>query len=151
LIISVQRDSSPVIYDPETRRKVGALTLAGNFGNPHLYFRRTAPELWADDYDTILKLDSESWRALKSTRVQHAAQGTAQFIGQFAFDAEERVCAVPRPFSGDVVGLDPSTLEVRYRAEVAKQPLEVAVLGDLRVFARDWKTGELSTGMLRPA
>jgi hypothetical protein len=67
VIVSVQRDSKPVIYDPETRRKVGEVSLSGNFGNPRLYFRRTAPELWADDYDTILKLDSETWRVLKST------------------------------------------------------------------------------------
>jgi hypothetical protein len=149
VIVSVQRDSSPVIYDPETRRKTGALALAGNFGNPRLYFRRAAPELWADDYDTILKLDSKSWRVLKSTRIQRAAGATAQFIGQFVFDADERVCAVARPFTGDVVGLDPATLEMRYRVELAKQPLEVAILHDLRVFARDWKTGDLSTGMLR--
>jgi len=71
-----------------------------------------------------------------------------QFIGQFAFDADEQVCAVARPFSGDVVGLDPKTLELRYRAELGKQPLEVAVLRDLRVFARDWKTGEILKGAL---
>jgi hypothetical protein len=138
-----------VIYDPETRRKVGEIALSGNLGNPRLYFRRTARELWADDYDTIVKLDFETWRVLKSRKVQHASPGTAQFIGQFAFDVDERTCAVARPFSGEVVGLDPRTLDVCYRVELPKQPLEVAVLRDLRIFARDWKTGDFSTGTLR--
>ena len=149
VIVSVQRDSRPVIYDPEARRKVGEIALSGALGNPRLCFRRTAPELWADDYDTILKLDRESWKVLKRTKVQRASSATAQFIGQFVFDPDERVCAVARPFSGDVVGLDTKTLDASYRTELAKQPLEVAVLRNLRIFARDWKTGELSTGALR--
>jgi hypothetical protein len=149
VIVSLQRDSHPVIYDPETKRKVGEIALSGALGNPRLCFRRTARELWADDYDTVLRLDCDSWKVLKRAKVQQASSATAQFIGQFAFDAEERVCAVARPFSGDVVGLDTGTLEVCCRAELAKQPLEVAVLRDFRIFARDWKTGELSTGTLR--
>jgi hypothetical protein len=151
VIVSVQRDSKPIIYDPIARRKVGEISLAGGHGNPTLYFRRTARELWADDYDTLLALEPDTWRVVRKTKLQDAAVGTAQFIGRFLFDADEQICAVARPFSGDIVGLDPNTLEVRYRAKVGKQPLEVAILRDLRVFARDWKTGEFIKGALQRA
>jgi hypothetical protein len=146
VIVSVQRDSNLVIYDPLAERKVGSLHLSGNQGNPDLFFRHTAAELWAVDYDTVLKLVPGPWRIAKQRKLQGAMKGGAQFIGQFNFDADEKVCAVARPFSGDIVGLDPDTLKIRYRAELGKQPFEVAVLRDLRVFARDWKTGDLLTG-----
>lgn len=149
VIVSVQRSSKPIFYDPTARQKVGEIILSGGTGNPSLCFRRAASELWVDDYDTILKLEPESWRVLKRRKLQPAAAGTAQFIGQFTFDGEEKVCAVARPFSGDVVGLNPKSLRIRYRAKLGKQPLEVAVLRDHRVFARDWKTGEFLQGTLR--
>jgi len=148
-LVSVQRNSEPVIYDPVARRKIGQIALAGNHGNPTLYFRRTERELWADDYDTILKLAPQSWRVMKSRKFQEAAGAMSQFIGQFSFDTAESVCAVARPFSGDVVGLDPRTLRIRYRAKVGKQPLAVAVTRDLRVFARDWDTGDTLHGKFR--
>lgn len=151
VIVSVQRDSNPVIYDPELGRKVGALALSGNHGNPTLYFRRFAPELWADDYDTVLKLVPDPWRIAKQRKLQPAAPGAAQFIGQFSFDPDEKVCAVARPFSGDAVGLDSDTLRIKYQVYLGKQPLEVAVLRDLGVFARDWKTGDALKGKFRNA
>ena len=149
--ISIQRDSRPVLHDPASGRKVGEIVLAGNHGNPALHFSRDGSALYADDYDTVLRLDPRDWRVLARRRVQGAFTGTAEFIGQFAFDPDERVCAVARPFSGDVVGLDPTTLRIRYRARLGQQPLEVAVLRDRRVYARDWKTGALLTGSLRRA
>ncbi|MCI0483250.1 MAG: hypothetical protein L0Y78_01575 [candidate division NC10 bacterium] len=149
LIVSIQRDSHPVLYDPIVRRKVGQIGLAGRGGNPRLYFRRTAGELWADDYDTIVRIDPASWRVLASRRLQSAAEGCAQFIGKFAFDSAESVCTVARPFSGDVIGLDPRTLRIWYRCKTGGQPLEVGILGDMRVFARDWKSGALLKGRLR--
>lgn len=151
LAVSVQRDSKPVIYDPHARRKVGEIPLAGGHGNPTLYFRREAPELWADDYDTLVVLEPNSWRVLRKAKLQEAASGTGQFIGQFAFDADEQLCAVARPFSGDVLGLHPKTLKISHRAELGQQPLEVAILRDFRVFVRDWKNGQLSKGTLQRA
>ena len=151
VVVSVQRDSKPVIYDPHTRKKVGEILLAGGHGNPTLYFRRKAPELWADDYDTLMVLEPDSWRTMRKARLQVAASGTAQFIGQFAFDADEQVCAVARPFSGDVLGLNPKTLQISHSVKLGEQPLEVAVLRDLRVFVRDWKSGQLSKGALHRA
>ena len=150
VIVSIQRSSTPILYDPEARKKVGELRLSGGSGNPRLYFRQTADELWADDCDTLLKIQPHSWQILKKHKLQEATSGTALFIGQFAFNSDETVCAVARPYSGDVIGLDPVNLGIRYRAVLGSQPLDVAVLLDGRVLARDWKSGALLEGTLRP-
>ena len=151
LLVSVQRSSTLVVYDPATNRKVGEVTLSNRHGNPSSYFRREAAELWAVDYDTLLKLEPGSWRILAARRLQDAAAGTTQFIGEFAFDADESICAVARPFSGDVIGLDPRTLRTEYQCQLGRQPLEVGLLRDRRVFARDWKSGDLLRGTLEPS
>lgn len=151
LIVSVQRDSRPVLYDPAARRKLGALELSGRGGNPTLFFRRHARELWADDYDTLLKLEPGSWRVLRSRRLQSAAAAAMQFIGQYSFDADERLCVVARPFSRDVIALDPRTLRTRFRCKLDGQPLEAVALPDRSVVARDWKSGALLRGRLRRA
>ena len=150
VIISVQRDSHPIIYDPVQRVAVGKLQLAGSHGNPRPYFRRHASELWVDDYDTLVQIDPGTWKTVNVQRIQPAPKGTARFIGQFAFDEDERVCVVARPFSGDVVGITTNDRKVHYRCVTGEQPLEVSVLSDYRVFARDWKTGRLLTGTLSP-
>ena len=149
LLISVQRTSTVVIHDPATSRKMGEVKVGDGGGNPALYFRRTAPELWADDYDTLVRLDAATWRVLDRRRLQDADSGTRQFIGQFTIDAAEELCAVARPFSRDVVGVDVKTFEVRLVASMAGQPLEVAMLAGNRVIARDWKSGALLTGEFR--
>ena len=149
VIVSVQRDSHPVLYDPIARRKVGVLDLAGRGGNPTLRFRRHAPELWADDYDMLIKLEPGTWRRLGARRLQGAAAGTGAFIGQFSFDAQETLCVVARPYSGDVVALEPDTMQKRFRARTGGQPLDAMALPDRSVVARDWKTGALLKGALR--
>lgn len=151
ILVSVQRSSRVILYDPVARQKRGEVVLSGGHGNPTLFFRQRAAELWADDYDTLVKVDPTTWRVERSRKLQEAAAGTGQFIGQFSFDATETLCAVARPFSGDIVGIDPYTLRTTYRAKVGSQPLEVAVLGDRRVFARDWKTGNLLAAELSRA
>ncbi len=148
-LVSVQRSSELVIHDLGTGSKKGSLNLAGRGGNPQIHFRKTASELWALDYDTIVVLDSDTLEKKRSARLQNAASGTMQFAGDFAFDAKEGLCVVARPFSGDVVGLDPLTLKVKSGARLGKQPLEVAVLPEDRVVARDWKTGETLHGTLK--
>jgi hypothetical protein len=151
VLISVQRSSKLVVYDPDARCKVRKIALAERGGDPVVSFRRAAPELWVSDYDTLVKMYASTERILAIRRLQDAPPGTAQFIGQFAFDADESICAVARPFSGDVLGLDPRSLRPKYRVALGGQPFEVALLQDGRVFARDWKSGELLQGALRRA
>ncbi len=149
-IISLQRDSEPVLYDPSTGKVVSKLKLAGRSGNPELFFRRKAPELWASDYDTLVKLDSRTWETLGTLRLQGGRNGMERlFIGQYCFSNDESLCIAARPYSGDVVGIDPRDFRVVARADMEGQPLEIGVLSQDQVIARDWKTGNLLRGILK--
>jgi hypothetical protein len=148
VLIPIQRNSSPVIYDPDAREVVGHLALAGRAGNPTLRFR--GDSLWADDYDTLLRLSPDDWSVRGKRRLQRSPGGTAQFIGDWAFARDGGICAVARPFSSDVVGLDTRKFRVTHRARCGRQPLQVAVLSNGRVLARDWKSGDLLEGGLHP-
>jgi hypothetical protein len=148
VIISVQRDSHPVVFDPVKRAVRAKISLAGRNGNPTLRFRQRANELWADDYDTLLRLSPSSLKVKDRLRLQSAAAGTGQFIGEWCFDPAETLCAVARPFSGDVVGVDTKKFKVTHTSRLGGQPLLVALLTDGRVYARDWQTGGLLRGQL---
>jgi hypothetical protein len=65
------------------------------------------------------------------------------FTGEFAFDAAEALCAVARPYSGDVLLLETTTFRVTHRVTTGRQPLGVGLLPNGRVVARDWTSGEL--------
>lgn len=147
-MIGVQRSSVLVIHDPETRQKAGEVTLAGRAGNPRPFFRVTAPELWAIDYDTLLRVQTTDWQVVAARCLQRRVLPAGQFVGDFTVDHDERYCVVPRPFSRDVVVVEMETFKRKLRATVAGQPLE-AVQVDERVVARDWKTGALLTAKLR--
>jgi hypothetical protein len=147
-LIPIQRSSRPVIYDVVSRQVVGHLNLADRSGNPSLRFR-TPDELWADDYDTLLLLDRDGWIKRRELLLQPAVDGVRQFIGGWAFDRNRTLCAVGRPFSGDVLGIDTESFTVTSRAHLGDQPLDVAVLADGRVFARDWQSGRTLRGTLQ--
>jgi hypothetical protein len=136
VLFPIQRDSSPVLYDPVARKVVRRVDLAGEGGNPTLEFRRGGTELWADDYDTLLRIDPNDW-------------STRQFIGDWTFTPDESRCLVARPFSGDAVALDTQRFKVVARAALGRQPLQAIASADGRVVARDWKTGDLLTGRLK--
>ncbi len=73
---------------------------------------------------------------------------TGGFIGGWTFNRDRSICVVGRPFAGDVIGLACDSFEITHRAALGRQPLDVAVLSDGRVFARDWKTGDPLSGRL---
>jgi hypothetical protein len=147
-LVSVQRSSQLVMHDLATGKKTRSLNLAGRGGNPRLYFRASAGEIWASDYDTMVVVNAKNWEVMKRARLQRALTGTQQFIGDYSFAPDEEACVVARPFNGDVVGIDPSSLRIKHRAKLGKQPLEVALLTGGDVLARDWKTGEALCGKL---
>ncbi len=154
LVFTVQRSSTLILYDPSTRTCVKKVALAGGGGNPAVRFRRTVAEVWASDYDTLLRLDTATWSIRNSVRLQGPTIDgsdivTRAFIGDFSFNREESLCAVARPFKGDVVAVDTEGFEVTHRASLGRQPLDVVLLSDRRVFARDWKTGDLLRGTLK--
>jgi len=149
LLVSVQRSSTLVLHDPEARAEAGAVTLADRGGNPTVHFLRTRPEAWADDYDTVVRLDARTLRVRDKATLQSAAGNVRQFVGALAFDEGEHRCVVARPYSGDIAVLDVARFKVVGRVGVGGQPLDVALARDGRVFARDWKTGELRVGQFR--
>jgi hypothetical protein len=149
LIVSIQRDSHPIVYDPTTKTVLRKLSLAGRYGNPKLRFAKGGRELWADDYDTLLKLDGVTLERKKSRRLQGALTGTAEFIGDWSFNEDESLCLVSRPFSGDAVAISTENLKTRYVAKMGRQPLQAVVVNDGDVIGRDWKTGDLLKGSLR--
>jgi hypothetical protein len=142
LIVSIQRDSAPVLYDPIRKQAVRKLSLAGRRGNPEFLLRLSANELWASDYDTIVKLDGNTLVVKKAQRVQDAPTGTMQFIGRFCFNSNESICLIARPFRGDAVALKTDSLRQTHRVELGKQPFDIALLADDTVIVRDWKTGD---------
>jgi hypothetical protein len=149
VLIPVQRSSRLIVYDLETRDVVDRIELADRYGNPAVFFR-TPTELWADDYDTLLRLDA-NWSVRDELRLQEGGGGLGrQWIGDWAFNPDRTLCAVARTFSGDVVALDTTTFTPTARAELGHEPLRVAVLSDGRILARDWKSGSPLTGQLRP-
>lgn len=148
-LVSVQRSSKLVLHDLETGKKTGDVDLGGIGGNPHLQFRSGSDEIWASDYDSLVVLDKNDFHVVRKSRLQNAAPGTQQFIGDYSFSPNDNICVVARPFSGDVVGIESNTLKVVSSAKVGQQPLEVAALPGEEIVARDWKTGKLLRGGLK--
>lgn len=148
LIVCVQRDSNPILYDPHNGAVVKKLNLADRRGNPQFKLRASLGEFWADDYDTIVKLDAKTLDVIASERLQGSAQMTQQFIGEFSFCRDETLCLVARPFSSDVIGIDCDSMHQTHKATLGKQPLRAGLLGEDKVVALDWKTGEFLTGRL---
>jgi hypothetical protein len=147
-LVSVQRSSRLILHDLETGTQRRSIDLCGRGGNPRLELRDSGKEVWASDYDTLAVVRTDNWQIQRSSRLQGAAAGTQQFIGDFSFAPEQELCAVARPFSGDVVGIDLGTLKIKRSARIGRQPLEVAALRGGEVVARDWKTGDLLRGTL---
>jgi hypothetical protein len=83
-------------------------------------------------------------------RLQDAKGMEKLFIGEFCFNSNESLCAVARPYCEDVVGIDPNNFAVTLRAETGGQPMDVGLLRDDFVIARDWKTGRPLRGILKP-
>jgi hypothetical protein len=141
LLFGVQRSSDLVLCDLEQLNVKREIRLTGHLGNPVPFMRRSAPEVWAVDYDTVVRVDRRTWQVTGDHVGQQPIDGSRKFLGDMWFPADERTAVVARPFLGDVVTLDTSTMTVMARTETSGQPLQAVVLPSGRVVARDWKTG----------
>ena len=148
-IFSVQRSSKLIVQDLQTGKKVGTIVLGDRHGNPRPSLRRAEAEIWAIDYDTLVVVRTEDGRILRSARLQPERAGTQEFVGDFSFSPDDRLCVVARPFSGDVVAVEPETLKIKSSAKSGGQPLELVALPEGHVVARDWKSGALLRGTLK--
>ena len=148
-LMSVQRSSRLILHNLETGQQDRAVDLAGRGGGEAVALRNGGTELWAKDYDTVVVVDTEDWRVLRSTRLQKAAKdGGNQFIGAITPTTGSDEYLVARPFSGDVITIDSRSLTVTRRARVGREPLEAVMTHDGEVIARDWKTGDMLRGRL---
>ena len=147
VIVSVQRSSKLVIIDTEGNSQIDSAQLMDRGGNPTLLMR-TSTDFLASDYDTLCRVDCRSFTVLKSARLQGAAQKNShQFIGEF--DVGNEAIAVSRPFSSDVILVDPENFDTIGRVEIGGQPLLVCLISNSEVVTRDWKTGRVSIGEFR--
>jgi hypothetical protein len=144
IVVSVQRSSDLVLIDPIANAKVGSIPLAGRHGNPRLA-RLSDSSFVASDYDVICVVDLAKNSVTASPELQApAGDMTQQFIGDYEVGSDSTVVA--RPFSGDVVRLDPTTGAIIDQGRVAGQPLQVCMTSDRDFVTRDWKTGAVSAG-----
>jgi hypothetical protein len=149
-LVAVQRSSRLILHDLRTGAARRSIEIAGGYGgNPQLELRDSGREVWATAYNAIAVVRVGKWRVHRRAQLQEADGTTQLFVGHFAFVPDEDLCAVSRPFSGDIVAVDVRTLEVIQTAHVGRQPMEVAALPGGDVVARDWQTGDLLRGSLR--
>lgn len=152
VIVSVQRSSTLVVIDPSRSEPVGSIALTDKVGdhpgNPQLELRSDT-ELFASNYDTLCVIDTQSLAVMRTARLQDAVYNpvyglTRTFIGNYDISSGQLVVA--RPFSGDVLLLDPDDFRKLGQSRVGGQPLAVCMLSDHRVITREWKTGRVAIG-----
>jgi hypothetical protein len=144
-LFGVQRSSELVLCDPTDLSVIRGVSLAGRLGNPIPVLRADGTELWAVDYDTVVRLDSRSLIVQDQGLGQPPAPtGHRTFLGDLWLSRDERQLVVARPGSGDVVSLDPDSLRVADAWVTGREPLTAAIVNG-QLVARDWKTGELLT------
>jgi hypothetical protein len=146
LLFGVARSSELVLCDAPGEALKRVIPLAGRFGNPSPFLRKNAAELWAIDYDTVVRLDRRTWAKTGELLGQEPHEGQRQFLGDLCFSLDERSALVSRPFSGDVLHIDTQTLTVTDTTVTGGQPLTAALLAAGRIVARDWKTGQTLLG-----
>lgn len=150
IVFGVQRSGELVLYDPAHRRVVRNVPLADRGGNPDPYMRRLRPEAWAIDYDTLVRVDVNTWQVVGKRKLQDPAPGLDRnFAGRLWFPFDEQFCLVARPFSGDVLIIDPLTLETVDAVAIGTQPLDAVIVGG-QLVARDWNPRTLHTAPLPP-
>lgn len=141
LLFGVVRSSELVLCAPDSASVIRQVRLTGNLGNPEPYVRRHAPEVWAINYDTVVRVDRRQWQVTGD----HFGGGR-RFLGRLGWPPDERHVVVPRPGCGDVLVLDPADLSVRHRIRIGRQPFEAVVLPAGHVVARDRESGDLLLG-----
>lgn len=140
-VVSVQRSSTLVLIDRASNAKCGLIELAGRSGNPDLRMT-TNSDLLASDYDTMCRVDLKKAKVVVENRLQGAAKGTMQPIGDYAWAAKETI-AVARPMSGDVIFVDAENFSLVSKVRAPDQPLRVAAV-EGGIVTRDWQSGQVS-------
>lgn len=150
ILIGVQRSSTIHRLDPRTGKEIGTFVLAERYGNPELEVTKRRGEIWTVDYDTVVRLEAHTYESTGTLQVQAPIGSMWHFAGDLSFSKSEGLCAVSRPYSGDVVLLDPVSLQVVGAVGTNHQPLRQALFSDGTLITRDWKTGAAEWHSLPP-
>lgn len=140
VLIGIQRSSRIVIHDLSTGTLERDFELAGRNGNPKLDI--VGNELWTIDYDTFVRIDLRTFHALGSVLLQPSANGTGQFAGSMYRHLLTKKIAVARPYSGDVIIVDPKSFKIEQSITIGRQPLCCIVTSTGRILTREWRNGE---------
>ena len=101
--------------------------------------------LLANDYDTMCRVNIAKREVMATVLLQGPGGAVRQFIGDY-YAYPNGTCAVARPFSGDAVLLDSSSLEVVNRVALDWKPLSICMTSESDVVTRDWGTGRIAIG-----
>lgn len=148
ILIEQRGDEHPFVLYNYRRGKVSQhLPLSLKPGSARVFrFREKGNELWVSDPDHLVRLQPNllgDWTVRGSLRLQLMDSTNGRYAGEMAFSPGEACCAVARPFLGDVLIVDVERFEILRRIQLDGMPRSVALLGDGRIFARDWATGRL--------
>lgn len=145
-LFGLQRSSELVLCDPASLAVIREVPLAGRHGNPIPFLRNHRSELWAVDYDTVLRLDVDTLVVEDHWLGQPpATDGTRMFLGSAWMPRSEQEILVARPGMADVVALNPNSMQIGRLWRTGREPLTAATVGT-QLVARDWKTGDLLLG-----
>jgi hypothetical protein len=146
ILVAVARSSTLVALDIHTGHKLDEIQLSGRGGAGNLK-RLSDTTFAATNYDALCLVDATQGLIQTSDVLQlPKPPNTAQFIGNYDWGS---VLAVARPFSRDVLKLDPKTFEVIGRGRVLHQPFDICMTSEKRFVTRSWKTGKVSFGAFR--
>lgn len=164
VVISIHHDTSdprPLIYDPDERAVIGRIPLVGKpigHGQSNPQFLRSRPEAWLKDYANLQRHQLPGWELAGARRLQPPRQESWAgrmrpvhlWMGGACFNRDESLCAVARPYSGDVLGIDVDSFRVTHRAVTGGEPVDVVLLSDRRIFTLEWKSGKVRHAKLEP-
>jgi hypothetical protein len=81
------------------------------------------------DADALWKFDRYEAASATNAFKAHSSEQSRP-SGGFSFAPDAPLCVVARPFSGDVVAVDTSTLRIKGMAKLGQEPVHVAALRD---------------------
>lgn len=149
VLISIQRAGHFVVVDPANGQRLRVIELADRRGNASIHFDPDG-SVWTDDYDTLVHLDLYEERVIRSARLQgeipseYSPTGMMRsWIGDIWPDNENRLVWVARKYSGDVVAVRMSDLEIERRVETGGDPFHaIAVNGHL--ITQEWSASDIN-------
>jgi hypothetical protein len=110
LVFGVQRSSHLVVIPLADSGAVRRVVLTGGYGNAVPYVRATTTEVWAVDYDTLVRLDRRTWRVTVQSACRMPPEATRMFVGDLWWPPDEGFAIIPRPGNADVAVIDPATM-----------------------------------------